>query len=107
MARQTPFVLVFDTEVKEHLNSIDTKHHSMIRKTIREQLSHEPDVESRNRKPLRKPANSGATWELRFGQNNRFRVLYSIDVENREVQVLAIGIKVNNRLLIGGEEVEL
>jgi mRNA-degrading endonuclease RelE of RelBE toxin-antitoxin system len=46
-----------------------------------------------------------AEWEIRFGPNNRFRVLYEVDRDNLMVYILAIGIKVGNRLLIGGEEV--
>ena len=67
----------------------------------------EPDAETRNRKPLRQPAVFAAQWELRFGPGNRFRVFYEIDRENREVYILAIGVKERDRLVIGGEEVEL
>ncbi len=49
----------------------------------------------------------GATWELRFGPDNCFRLLYAVVPENREVQILAIGVKERNRLIIGGEEVQL
>jgi len=70
-------------------------------------LSLEPESETRNRKRLARPTRLGATWELRFGPNNRFRALYSVDVEAYEVSILAIGIKRGNRLLAGGREVEL
>jgi hypothetical protein len=56
---------------------------------------------------LRQPAPFEATWEIRFGPDNRFRVLYGIDEERRQVQIQAIGVKEGNRLLIAGEEVEL
>jgi hypothetical protein len=105
MARQSPFSLTFDPEVRNHLRAIEAEYHSLIRATIREQLSFEPEVETRNRKPLQRPAASGATWELRFGPDNRFRVFYAVVAEAREVQVLAIGVKDRNRLTIGGEEV--
>lgn len=65
------------------------------------------ETETRNRKPLRQPAAFDAEWELRFGPDNRFRVLYEIDAPVREVHVLAVGVKQGNRLFIGGEEVEL
>ena len=80
---------------------------SLIRGEIEEQLSFEPEGETRNRKPLRQPAPFEATWELRFGPKNRFRVLYGVDHERREVQIQAIGVKKGNRLLVGGEEIEL
>jgi hypothetical protein len=106
MVRKPHFHVIFDPGVKRHLRAIDTKYHSLIRTTIDEQLRFEPEVETRNRKPLLRPAVSGASWELRFGPDNRFRVLYAIAAERREVQILAIGDKVRNRLIIGGEEVE-
>ncbi len=51
--------------------------------------------------------NPEATWELRFGPDNRFRVFYAIAQELREVYILTIGVKHRNRLVIGGEEVTL
>jgi mRNA-degrading endonuclease RelE of RelBE toxin-antitoxin system len=36
-----------------------------------------------------------------------YRVLYGVDEEKREVQIQAIGMKQGNRLVVGGEEVEL
>jgi len=35
----------------------------------------------------------GATWELRFGSQNRFRIFYEIDSEALAVWVLAVGVK--------------
>jgi mRNA-degrading endonuclease RelE of RelBE toxin-antitoxin system len=107
MTRKAPYTLSYDEETAEQLRSIEAKHHSLIRKTIEEQLQFEPSKETRNRKPLRQPAPFDATWELRFGPANRFRVLYGIDEERREVQIQAIGVKKGNKLLVGTEEVEL
>jgi hypothetical protein len=53
---------------------------------------------------LDQPAPFGASWELRCGPDNRFRVFYEVDAAAREVQILAIGVKERNRLLIAGEE---
>ena len=50
------------------------------------------------------PAPFAATWELRFGSNNRFRVFYEMDEKQKSVNILAIGTKDRNRLLIAGEE---
>ena len=107
MARQQPYVLAFVDAVADHLRAIDVKHHSLIRQEIREQLVFEPDVETTNRKPLRQPAAFGAAWEIRFGPENRFRVLYDIEEDPRVVKILAVGEKHRDRLFIGGEEVEL
>ena len=107
MARGHPFAVTYDPEVRNHLRSVERKHHSLIRETIQEQLTFEPEAETRNRKPLQQPAAFGATWELRFGPANQFRVLYAVDLERQEVQILAIGVKDRDRLMVGGEEVEL
>ncbi|MGA2705357.1 MAG: hypothetical protein ABSH35_30280 [Isosphaeraceae bacterium] len=53
------------------------------------------------------PASFDSTWEIRFGPDDRFRVLYDIDQEEREVHILAIGVKVGHRLVVGGEDIEL
>jgi mRNA-degrading endonuclease RelE of RelBE toxin-antitoxin system len=104
---QRHFDLVYAPEVKQHLRTIERTFYSLISNTIEAQLQFEPDVETRNRKPLKRPVDFEATWEIRFGPDNRFRVFYDIDQEHREVHVLAIGVKRGNRLYIGGKEVEL
>lgn len=80
---------------------------SLIRVTIEEQLRYEPEAETRNRKPLKRPSQIGATWELRFGINNQFRVFYRTDASTRGVYILVIGVKIGNKLLINNEESEL
>ena len=106
MAKRPKFTLSFAPEAIEHLDRIESKHHGILRRTIREQLTHTPTEETRNRKPLDQPAPFGATWELRCGHDNRFRVFYAVESESQAVQVLAIGVKDRSRLLIGGEEYE-
>src|SRR5207244_4452536 len=108
MAKKQPFSLVFAPAVKTHLKVIEAKWDSLIEEKIEEQLTYEPYVETKNRKPLRRrPAPFGAEWEIRFGQDNRFRVLYKIVDEDHEVHILAIGVKQGNRLLVGGKEMDL
>ncbi len=107
MARKQPYDIRYDQATRRHLRAIEPKYHSLIRAAIEEQLRDKPNKETRNRKPLRQPAAFEATWEIRFGPGNCFRVLYGIDEEHREVQVQAIGVKEGNRLLVAGEEVEL
>lgn len=106
MAKQPAFALAYADEVKGHLRAIETKYHSLIQSGIEEQLLFEPVVETRNRKPLKRPISFGADWELRLGPDNRFRVFYQVIPDSRKVRVLAIGVKDRNRLLIGGEEFE-
>ena len=69
---------------------------------IREQLTHTPAQDTRNRKLLRDTPL--ADWELRVG---RFRVFYDVDAASRRVRVLAVGVKEGSKLLVGGEEVAL
>jgi mRNA-degrading endonuclease RelE of RelBE toxin-antitoxin system len=107
MTRQQAYTIIYARGVKRHREAIAGKHHRLIRESIEEQLQFEPNVETRNRKPLRQPAPFGAEWEIRFGPDNRFRVLYDIDEEHRRVEVLAIGEKEGNRLFVAGEEVDL
>ena len=101
------FRLIYANIVKRHLRAIEKKHHSLIRKTIENQLLFEPMVETRNRKRLRQPAPFQAVWELRFGPGNRFRVFYEKNRAAREVHILAIGVKRGNRLIVGDEEIML
>ena len=107
MPHQSKFGLIFAPETLDHLGAIERRFHRLIRKMIDERLAYTPEKETRNRKPLEQPSPFGATWELGFGPNNRFRVFYEVDNVEQSVQVLAIGIKERNRLLIGGEEFEL
>lgn len=106
MAKQAKFTLSFAPEAIKHLDQIASRHHGLIRRTINVQLTQTPTEETRNRKPLDQPAPVGASWELRCGPDNRFRVFYEVDEEVHEVHVLAIGVKERNRLLIGGEDYE-
>jgi hypothetical protein len=101
------FTLVYASTTKQHLRSIEPKYYSLIRTTIERQLSFEPSTETRNRKPLKRPVFFMATWELRFGPHNQFRVYYDVDPDQTTVSILAIGTKHGNQVCIGGEEIEL
>jgi mRNA-degrading endonuclease RelE of RelBE toxin-antitoxin system len=98
------FALLFAPEAAEHLDTIERKFHSLIRRQIRFRLTSEPEKETRNRKPLDVPAPFGAQWELRFGPRNRFRVFYEVNSDARTVTILAIGVKERSILRIGTEE---
>jgi mRNA-degrading endonuclease RelE of RelBE toxin-antitoxin system len=106
MKRQSGYRFDYAPEVYDHLDAIESKYHRLISATIKEQLSHTPEVKTRNRKPLEEPTSFGATWELRFGPKNSFRVFYEVDDTERAVTILAIGVKQGNRLFIGGQEFE-
>ena len=68
---------------------------------IEAQLSHEPLLETRNRKRLR--PNPLAPWELRVGN---IRVFYDVQ-EPGIVTVVAIGVKDGSKLYLEGEEIHL
>ena len=107
MSPKNRFDLIYASQVKTHLQAIERKYHSLIRSAIETHLQFEPDAETRNKKPLKRPSELGADWEIRFGPDNRFRVFYTVEHEHRQVLILAIGTKKGNRLVIGGEEVNL
>ena len=107
MPKRKRFTLIYPPILKQHLKFIEAKYYSLIRESIEAQLQFDPDVETRNRKPLKRPVVFGAKWEIRFGADNRFRVFYRVDYDQQQVVILAIGEKVGNRLLIGGEEIKL
>ena len=106
MAKRSKFTLSFAPEAIDHLEAIEPKYHGLLRRTIHEQLMSTPMVVTRSRKPLEQPAPFDASWELRCGPANRFRVFYEVDAAALEVQILAVGVKDRSRLVIGGEEYE-
>lgn len=101
------FEIIFDDIVEAHFAAIERKDHGAILDAIEQQLGYEATTRTRNRKPLRIPNSLNATWELRCGANNRYRVFYDVDMEDRFVVVLAVGRKLGNRIVIGNEEFEL
>ena len=107
MGGKQPFTLIYNPEFKDHLQWVELKYRSLIRSTIESDLLFSADVETRNRKPLKRAVPFMADWELRFGPNNRFRAFYSVDHERHEVILVALGIKDRARITIGGEEIPL
>jgi hypothetical protein len=106
MAKKQPFALVYADAAKEHLRVIEAKYHPVIHSALETQLLHEPDVEARNRTPLKRPIAFGADWELRLGPDNRFRVFYQVHAESREIRILAVGVKIRAQLFVGRKEFE-
>jgi mRNA-degrading endonuclease RelE of RelBE toxin-antitoxin system len=98
------FRLFFMPVTRQHLQHIDRKWHMLIREKCHEQLTYDALVETRNRKPLRRPI-LDAAWKIRFGPDNQFRVFYRVDQSRGEIYIVAIGEKKGNRLYVGGEEI--
>ena len=92
----------FAESVKRQLRQLEARQRALLLDTIEQQLSHEPTVETRNRKLLR--PNPLAPWELRVGD---LRVFYDVETQEKEVRVLAVGQKKGNSVWIDGEEVQL
>ncbi len=101
------YTIIYDKEVKAHLHSIERKYYGLIKKEIHSHLLYEPEKETKNRKPLSRPSALGTAWELRFGQENKFRVFYRADRRQKTVYVLAMGVKIKERLYVGREEFQL
>ena len=106
MPKKRVYRLIYDPQVWGHVARIEKKYHSLIRKEIERELRYDPEVETKNRKPLMRPSSLGSAWELRIGPENRFRVFFKTNRELWTVNILAIGVKIKERLYIGGKEFE-
>jgi mRNA-degrading endonuclease RelE of RelBE toxin-antitoxin system len=85
-----------------HLQALTARQRSLVLTAVEEQLSHQPTVETRNRKPMR--PNPLAPWELRVEE---CRVYYDVwEDPEQVVMVLAVGVKDRARVIFGGEAVE-
>jgi len=90
-------------EIYDHLVRFSKRDQSLILDALPRQLGHQPTVTTRNRKRL--VANPIAPWELRVG---RYRVYFEVQEKpERVVTILAIGVKVREKVMIGGVEVRL
>ena len=93
----------FTESAEEQLARLTARQQATVLDAVRVQLRYEPVRETRNRKQLR--PNPFAPWELRVGF---LRVFYEVDaLESDLVNVLAIGIKRGNRLIVSGKEIHI
>jgi len=82
---------------------LTARQQTIVLDAVDRQLLNQPNVETRNRKPMR--PNPVAPWELRIGN---LRVYYEVNNDPEStVVVLAVGIKDRDRVRIGGEPVKL
>src|SRR4051812_10045273 len=93
------FQIFYTDSALEDISSFRKHEQITIFDKVDEQLIHQPDVITRNRKRLR--PNGTAEWELRVDD---FRVLYDIDFSKRRVEVKVIGLKQGAQLLVRGKE---
>ena len=83
--------LVWDEEAMAELAALSAFQRRIVVDNVEDQLRYQPDVETRNRKPLREPLKElpQASWELRI---HAYRVLYWIP-DGRTVAVLRVILK--------------
>lgn len=98
-----PYSIEYSPDAEDHLHFLTARQQAIVLDTVDEQLTHQPMVETRNRKPMR--PNPLAPWELRIGA---LRVYYDVeDIPEPKVYIRAVGIKERNRVRIAGEIIEL
>ena len=97
------YTIEYSPETDGHLRVLTARQRTLVFDTVDRQLAYQPIVETRNRKPMR--PNPVAPWELRIGN---LRVYYDVaELPEPIVFIRAVGIKYRNRVMIGGEEIEL
>jgi mRNA-degrading endonuclease RelE of RelBE toxin-antitoxin system len=97
------YTIDFAESVKAHLEALTANQRATVLAKIEGQLTNQPLIETRNRKPLR--PNPVAPWELRVGQ---LRVFYDVsEGPPATVRILAVGVKDRNIVRIGKEEIQL
>ena len=96
------FEIKFTPDAIEDLRWFAKADRKQILAALESRLSHEPTVETRNRKRLR--PNRLAEWELRWGV---FRVFFDVEEDDRLIKLIAIGYKEGSHLFIRGREYEL
>jgi len=96
------FEIEFSEDAEGHLRKLSARDRGIILDAVEDQLTHQPDQPTRNRKLLRE--NPLAAWELRVGA---WRVFYNADKDAGLVVVVAVGFKDHNTLFIDGKEFSL
>jgi mRNA-degrading endonuclease RelE of RelBE toxin-antitoxin system len=89
-------------QVALHLRWLTARDRATVLRAIPDALRHEPAISNRNRKRMRD--NDVAQYRLRVG---RLRVYYDVDEARRLVVIVAVGIKVREKVLVGGLEIDL
>ncbi len=93
----------FAESAERHFEQLTARQQAIVVDAVKVQLRHEPLRPTRNRKHLR--PNPLAPWELRV---ESLRVFYEVDALAPDlINVLAIGIKRGNRLIVAGKEIQI
>ena len=102
MRSDLPYRIEYSPVAEENLRLQTARQQHTVLDAVDEQLTHQPTVETRHRKPMR--PNPVAPWELRVGD---LRVYYVEEEPEAVVLILAVGWKERNRVHIGGEVIDL
>src|SRR5688572_25741604 len=97
--------IIYSPETKDHFRYLSKRQAATVLDTVPRQLSHQPTVPTRNRKILR--AGARYPFELRIGE---LRVYYDVKGDSESEQLVlidAVGIKIREKVFIGGEEVDI
>jgi mRNA-degrading endonuclease RelE of RelBE toxin-antitoxin system len=90
-------------EAGDHIARLSARDRAIVLDAIGAHLAQEPTRLARNRKPMR--PNPVAQYRLRVG---RLRVYYDIEETPRQLVIVkAVGIKIRERVYVGGREIEL
>ncbi|OQX16444.1 MAG: hypothetical protein BWK80_40155 [Desulfobacteraceae bacterium IS3] len=89
-------------DAKTDMSFFEMYERKIILAGIKEQLTHEPLKETKNRKKLRD--NPIAAWELRIG---RYRIFYEVNKNIVTVTVVSVAMKRHNVLYIRNKEVKI
>lgn len=96
------FHLRWSPDARDHLAGLSGNQRTTALDGAETHLKDHPDQATKRKKLLRE--NPIATWELRLGD---LRLFCNIDAEQHAVEIVAVGVKDHNRLVIGGQEIEL
>lgn len=100
--KRGPYRIEYTAEAVRHVQALPAFKRRLVLDWADLQLRHQPTLATRNRKLLR--ANPLATWELRI---HDARVYFDVEESERIVTIRAVGRKVRERVIIGGEEIDL
>jgi mRNA-degrading endonuclease RelE of RelBE toxin-antitoxin system len=93
-----PYRIEYSPEAREHLRGLTAGQRALVLEAVDKQLRHQPDVETRNRKPMR--PNTIACWELRVRE---LRVYYQVE-EDPEALVKKSGPSERKNAIVSGSE---
>ena len=96
------FAITITERAEGDLASFEKAEQQLIADSIERQLMHQPNVVTRNRKPIR--TSELAQWELRAGD---YRIFYDVTEGPDEVVVKAVGKKEHGKLFFRGQEFQL